>query len=95
MNKLFELIKRIPTPTYGHYGGYYAQYRHCGDCPHPDPIDAMDKVFHEHDHGDQNSVMVGKLKQVSDPELKYKIYGSIYRRAAIALFSLIIWFGVE
>ena len=43
---MLNLLRKIPHPTYGNYGGAYKRCRK-GRCPLP--IDWMDKAFREHD----------------------------------------------
>ncbi|GEM_PF-4716886 len=92
---IWNIIKRIPTPEYGHYGGYYNRARSESKPDHPDPIDVMDSAFHSHDHGKNNSWLVGRLRGIKDNELKHKVYGPLYRRGAILVFKIALLFGVE
>lgn len=90
-----SVVKRVPTPTYGYYGGYYARHKNDLAGNHPEPIDEMDYAFFEHDMGMSNSLLVLKLEWTNDSKLKYRIYGAAYRRAAIAVFKLEVKLGVE
>ncbi len=88
--KLGWIIKRLPHPTYGSYGGFYKRCsnRKKGICPRP--IDWMDKVFQEHDSGLSNTKLVNRLKQGNSSALRF--YGKLYRLGTILVFSIAIKF---
>lgn len=93
---LWELIKRIPTPEYGNYGGYYNRKDHDKDGKYPEPVDPMDSLFFEHDMGMlKNDGLVRALEGIKDSELKYKIYGFLYRRSAWLVFKIAVAFGAN
>ena len=87
--------RKLPHPTYGNYGGR----KNKGKINNL-PIDWMDEAFKFHDsdlnlakNKDQikkaDKVLLKKLKKGSNKELKYPIYGRIYRLGSILIFSLV------
>jgi len=86
-----NIIKRLPHPGYGHYGGYYVR---CGNKKHnrcPTPVDSMDKEFQKHDQGMSNKDLVKGLKKLDAKE--FSLYGKLYRLGAIGVFSVAVFFG--
>ena len=94
-NLIKAAVKRIPTPTYGHYGGYYKRCKNkrLGICPIP--VDWMDNAFRQHDLGESNSQLIKRLKAGDPNSLRHKVYGKAFRQVVILLFSIEVKLGIE
>ncbi len=91
-----DLVKRIPTPTYGNYGGFYkrCKLRERGECPLP--TDDLDSLYQKHDTKQlDNWELSKKLIMIKPWKLKHPIYGTLHAYGAAALFSVISLFGVR
>lgn len=84
------VIKQIPHPSYGYYGGYYARCKNkkAGVCPRP--IDWLDGIFKDHDNGESNRTLVLRMLKnwVRLGQLKRKIYGPAYWAGTLVVFSI-------
>lgn len=94
--RAWDWIKKIPTPEYGNYGGYYNRKEKDDKGEYPKPIDEMDTAYFEHDfHILDNEGLYKRLETIKDNQLKHKIYGPLYRRGAWLVFKIAVAFGVR
>ena len=96
MGKLSDWVAKIPTPTYGKYGGYYkrCKNRMAGACPMPQ--DELDALYQKHDNGElDNWQLAKKLVKVRPWKLKRPIYGTAHAYGAAIVFSIATLFGVR
>lgn len=85
---MLNLIKRIPHPGYGNYGGYYKRCRNRKQGICPIPIDWLDRAFQQHDEDElTDKELLTVMKSGSPKKLAKRVYGSAYRLGAIAVFS--------
>jgi len=96
IRELFGWVKKIPTPTYGFYGGYYKRCRNRKQGACPIPQDQLDGFYRQHDLGQlDNWQLVKKLVTVRPSELKHPIYGTAHAYGAALVFSVATLFGVR
>jgi len=93
---IFVWVKKIPTPVYGNYGGYYKRCKNKKKRVCPVPIDRLDELYHKHDTGKLDNWQLSKaLVKIKPKNLKYKIYGMAHAYGAALIFSIATLFGVK
>jgi len=74
---IINLVKYIPLPTYGNYGGYYKRCKSHKTCPLPE--DEMDELFLAHDNHDITDLELGHILQEDLSPYYRPTYGNIFR----------------